>query len=87
MQGLIVEQFDTHRTGLEKKIDMMINGVCDEYKRKIDGELLGRKRYMEQLEKNKKTNEELEEEISTLETEKKTIEDNIKMCVKIKGEL
>ena len=42
---------------------------------------------MEELKNDKKTNEELGEEISTLEMQKKTIEDNIKMCVKIKGEL
>ena len=42
---------------------------------------------MEKLENEKKRNEELEEEISTLEMQKKTIEDNIKKCVKIKGEL
>ena len=42
---------------------------------------------MERLERDKRTNEELRDAISSLEKEKKTFEDNIKMCIRIGGEL
>ena len=87
MQPPIVNQLVTNRTRLEENIDQLINNFCKHYQSKFNGELLERKRYMKKLENEKKTNEELKKEISTLETQKKTIEDNIKMCIKIKGEL
>ena len=87
MQSPIVNQLVTNKTELQESIDQLINNFCDRYQGKFNGKLLKRKQYMEQLEKGKKTNEELEVEIASLLAEKKTIEDNTKMCIKIKGEL
>jgi hypothetical protein len=87
MQSPIVNQLVTNKTELQESIDQLINNFCDRYQDKFNGKLLKRKQYMEQLEKEKKTNEELEVEIVSLLEEKKTIEDNTKMCIKIKGEL
>lgn len=87
MQSPFVKQLDTHLTRMQENIDQLINDFCKHYQSKFNGELMERKQYMEDLEKEEKTNEDLKNEISTLETQKKTIEDNIKMCVKIKGEL
>ena len=87
MQSLIVEQLVTHKTQLQKKIDAMINGVCDEYKSQIDGELLKRKKYIEDIEQEKKTNVELRNELLSLEEEKKTIDTNIQICIRVRGEL
>ncbi len=87
MQSPFVKQLDTHLTRMQENIDQLINDFCKHYQSKFNGELLERKRYVEKLENEKKTSEELEKEISTLETQKKTIEDNIEMCIKIRGEL
>ena len=87
MQSPIVNQLVIHRGRLQENIGRLINNYCNHYRSKFNGELLERERYVEKLENEKKRNEELEEEISTLEMQKKTIEDNIKKCVKIKGEL
>ncbi len=87
MQSPIVEQLNIHETRLQGNIGQLITNFCKHYQSKFNGELLERKRYVEKLKKEEKTNEELEEEISTLETQKKTIEDNIEMCIKIRGEL
>ena len=87
MQSPIVNQLVIHQTRLQENIDQLIKNFCKHYQSKFNGELLERKQYMEDLEKEEKTNEDLKNEISSLETQKKRIEDNIKVCVKIKGEL
>ena len=87
MRSPIVKQLDIHETRLQENIGQLIENFCKHYQSKFDGELLERKRYMEKLKNDKKTNEELEVEIASLVAEKKTIKDNIKMCIKIKGEL
>ncbi len=87
MQSPMANQLVIHETRLQENIGQLINNFCKHYQSKFDGELLERKRYVEKLKKEEKTNEELEEEISTLETQKKTIRDNIKKCIKIKGKL
>ena len=87
MKGDIASSITRGGTRFQEEINAMINKFCGEYNYKFEGELKERKQYMAQLKKNKKTNEELEEDISTMEAEKKRIENNIKMCIKIKGEL
>ena len=79
--------FTTSMTRLQEEIGMLINDFCDRYKRTFDKELQERQRYMENLEGDKRTNEKLGDDISSLEVEKKTIEYSINLCAKIKGEL
>ena len=74
-------------TEVQNNIDRLINNFCDRYKRQFDKELQNRQEYMESLEGYKRTNEELRDEISDLEAEKKTFEDNINKCTQIAGEL
>ena len=83
----LIAHFTDSMTRLQKEINALINDFCDRYKRQFDTELQGRQRYMESLEENKRSNKELRDEISALETEKKTFEDNIKKCTQIAGEL
>ena len=83
----LIAHFTNSMTRLQEEINVLINDFCDRYKRQFDKELQGRQRYMESLEGNKRTNEELRDEISALEAEKKTFEDNIKKCTQIAGEL
>ena len=74
-------------TEVQQQIDRLINNFCDRYERQFNGELQKRQEFMENLEGDKRTNEELGAEISDLEAEKKTFEDNIKKCTQIAGEL
>ena len=74
-------------TEVQKNINRLINNFCGRYKRKFDRELQERQEYMESLERKQRTNEELRDAIFSLEKEKKTFEDNIKMCIRIGGEL
>ena len=75
------------KTKLSKQIGAMINSICEEYKSKLDGEFLEQKQDMKKLEKEKRKNEELEEEISSLEEKEKMIDTNIKKCIRVGGEL
>ena len=45
------------KTKLSKQIGAMINSTCEEYKSKLDGELLEQKQDMKKLEKEKRKNE------------------------------
>ncbi len=72
---------------IQKNINDMINNFYDIYKREFGGELSKRKRYMENLKRNKKNNEELKEDISHLELKKKETLDSIQRCKKVKGDL
>ena len=83
----LVPYYTDYETQLQIQIDTMINKFCDGYKHEFAEDLSERQRVMKDLEAKRKTNEELSDEISTLETEKKRIEGNIKECEKIKGEL
>ena len=83
----LVPYYTDYETQLQTQIDAMINKFCDEYKHEFEEDLSERQRFMKELEAERKTSEELSDEISTLETEKKRIEGNIKECEKIKGEL
>ena len=74
-------------TEVQQQIDRLINNFCDRYERQFNRELQERQEFMESLEGDKRTNEELGDEISSLKSEKKTIEDNIKKCTQIAGEL
>ena len=74
-------------TEVQQQIDRLINNFCDRYERQFNGELQERQRYMESIERKKTTNEELRDEMSTLEVQKKTFEDSIKKCTQIAGEL
>ena len=74
-------------TEVQQQIDRLINNFCDRYERQFNEELQKRQRYMESLEGDRRTNEELGDEISSLEAEKKTFEDSIKKCTQIAGEL
>ena len=87
IQSQFREDFQNYLMRLEKEIDEMIKEFCDEYNSTFDGELQERQQYMENLEKEQKAGEELRDEISTLEDQKKVIEDNIKMCIRIGGSL
>ena len=71
------ERYTASKMKMSNQIDAMINSVCEEYKRKLDGELLEGKQGMERLEKDKKINKELGNEISSLEKRKKMIDANI----------
>ena len=83
----LVPYYTDYETQLQTQIDTMINKFCDGYKHEFEEDLSERQRFMEELEVGRKTNEELSDEISTMETEKERIEGNIKECKKIKGEL
>ena len=87
IRGPFVTLSQEIETEVQQQIDRLINNFCDRYERQFNGELQKRQEFMENLEGDKRTNEELGDEISSLKAEKKTIEDNIKKCTQIAGEL
>lgn len=72
IQSQFREDFQNCLTRLEKEIDEMIKECCDEYNSTFDGEFQERQQYMENLEKEQKAGEELRDEISILEAQKKS---------------
>ena len=87
IQPQLTANFTNVMTGLQKEIGAMINNFCTIYKDKFDKELRGRQQFMENLEKDSQKNEEWKDKILSLEAQKKTFEDNIKTCIKVRGEL
>ena len=87
IRGPFVTLSQEIETEVQQQIDRLINNFCDRYERQFNGELQKRQEFMENLEGDKRTNEELGDEISDLKKEKKTFEDNIKKCTQIAGEL
>ena len=83
----MIAHYTDSMTRLQKEIKVLINDFCDRYKCQFDGELLERRQYIENLEKEQKISEELRDEISDLEVQKKIFEDSINLCAKIEGEL
>ena len=83
----IVPELIEHKTRLQENIDHLINDFCDRYQCKFNTQLQNREQYIEELNIKKKTNEELKNELSCLEEEKKMINDNIQRCIRVGGEL
>lgn len=83
----IVPELIEHKTRLQENIDHLINDFCNRYQCKFNAQLQNREQYIEELNLKKKTNEELKNELSCLEEEKKMINDNIQRCMRVGGEL
>ena len=67
----IVPELTTHKTRLQENIDDLINYFCNRYQSEFNAQLQKREQYIEELNIKKKTNEELKNELSCLEEEKK----------------
>lgn len=71
IRGPFVTLSQEIETEVQQQIDRLINNFCDRYERQFNGELQKRQEFMENLEGDKRTNEELGDEISSLKAEKK----------------
>ena len=83
----IAPELTRHKTSLQKNIVDLINDFCNRYQSEFNAQLQKREQYIEELNIKKKTNEELKNELSCLEKEKKMINDNIQKCIRVGGEL
>ena len=88
IQPLLKKQLERNETLLHRKIEHFIDKCCDgEYKLKLDEALREQEQFLEKLQTEEKTNDELGKEIAHLEKEKESIEDRILKCQRIIGNL
>ena len=76
-----------YKTRIHKEVDDELNRFYDNYKKEFNEQFKKRSELMEKLEKDKRLNEDLKEDISHLESKKKRIQESIQRCEKIKGDL
>ena len=86
-QPELEELYKEAKTKLSNQNDAMINKLCDAYKREFDRKFMKEKQYMEDIKKEKKENDELNNKILCLKEQRKEINDNISKCIRVGSQL
>ncbi len=87
IQSSLIKEIHAQRTDIAKHFDGVIGAFCGKYGDKINSDLAGREKYLDELNSEKKKNEVLELELSGLKEKKAAMTGMIEKCRRQLGQL